>query len=274
MAAELQCEIVEIAPPLARELLIGNTRNRNLRDDYVKKLAGAMKRGEWTLNGEPVQISEEGELLNGQHRLSAVVESGETVQMLVVRGLPVSSQLTMDTGTRRNLSDVLALHGESDTANLGAMLGMLYRYRKGLRLDNASRTAPTPQEALELLRQEPGIREGLAVGRKVFRATRMRVSVTGILFYIFEEVDPGEGEKFFDALCKAEDEPPESPIVALKKILDRARRERTYRLSTYTLNAITIKAFNAWREGREMRLIAFRPGGASPEPFPDINPPL
>ena len=40
------------------------------------------------VNGEPIQIAEDGTLLNGQHRLNAVIESGATVPMLVVRGLP------------------------------------------------------------------------------------------------------------------------------------------------------------------------------------------
>ncbi len=274
MAPELNCEVAELSPTSAREILAGNNHNRTIREDYVRKLARAMKRGEWIVNGEPIQIAEDGTLLNGQHRLSAVVESGKTVPMLVIRGLPVSAQKTMDMGTRRNLSDVLALHGESDTTNLGAMLGMLYRYRNGLRLDNSSRTAPTPPEALELLRREPKIREGLSMGRKVFRATRMRVSVTAVLLYIFEEVDPGEGKRFFEAVCSSENESAGSPIAALRSILDRARSERTYRVPTYVLNAMTIKAFNAWREGRSVNVLSFRPGGATPEPFPKINPPL
>jgi len=274
MAPELDCEVVDVDPDLARSILEGNKRNRLLRENYVKKLAGAMKRGEWAVNGEPVQIAENGTLLNGQHRLSAVVESGCTAPMLLVRGLSIKTQNTMDTGTRRNLSDVLALHNEHDTTNLGAALGLLYRYRNGDRLDNSSRTAPTAAEALEVLRREPGIREALSAARKMFRTTRLRVSVAAVLLYLFEEVDPGEGKQFFDALCNAEEEPKGSPVAALQSILARTRSERTYRLSTYMLNAMTIKAFNAWREGRKLALLSYRPGCPNPEPFPRIQPPL
>jgi hypothetical protein len=269
----LDSEIVEMTPTVAREIIASNSRNRSLRKDYVRMLAGAMKRGEWAVNGEPIQIAEDGTLLNGQHRLEAVIESGVTVPLLVVRGLPTSAQRTMDSGTRRNLSDVLALHGESDTTNLAAMLTLLHRYRIGARLDNSSRTAPTATEALELLERESAIHDRLVIARKVHRATRMRVSVTAVLSYLFDEADPGEGERFFEELCRPIDElPSASALRALRSILDRNRSERTYRLSTYILSGMTIKAFNAWREGRDITLLSFRPGGGAQEPFPKIYP--
>jgi hypothetical protein len=268
--AKLDSEIVDLTPEAAAEILQNNTRNRSLRADYVLKLAAAMERGEWQVNGEPIQIAADGTLLNGQHRLNAIVESGITVSMLVVRGLPLEAQMTMDAGLRRNLSDVLALHGENDTANLAAMLGMLYRYRNGHRMDNSGRTAPTPTEALALLEEEPGIRDWLPLARKVLRETGLRVSATGLLAYLFEEVDPGEGERFFEALCIRTGKPAGSPIRALQSILERLHAERTYQLTSYVLFAMVIKAFNAWREGRDIYLLAFKPWGANPEPFPEI----
>ncbi|HYP55289.1 MAG TPA: hypothetical protein VEQ41_03155 [Solirubrobacterales bacterium] len=266
-AARLDTEIVEMTPRAAREILDRNARNRSLRSDYVRKLGAAMERGEWTVNGEPIQIAEDGTLLNGQHRLSAVVESGVSVPMLVVRGLPPAAQRTMDTGTRRNLSDVLALHGQIDTANLGAMLGLLHRYRIGERLDNTGRTAPTPKEALALLEREPKLTGYIPLGRKT-RAVGMRVSVAAVLAYLFDEADPGEGTRFFEALCNFRAEPQDSPIRALKKTLERVRNERAYRISTYVLCGMTIKAFNSWRAGRPITVLFFRAGAG--ESFPKI----
>jgi hypothetical protein len=269
--AELDCEIAEITPEVAKEILEKNTRNRTIRQDYVLMLAGAMKRGEWQVNGEPIQIGEDGTLLNGQHRLSAVVESGVPVSMVMVRGLPVKAQMNMDTGTRRHLSDVLTFHGETETTNLGAMLGMLYRYRKGYRFDNSHRTAPTATEALALLEEEPGIKDGIPLGRRVFKKTKLRVSITALFVYLFDEVDPPEGTRFFEALCNVDAEPPGSAIRAFHSILVRSRSERTYRISTYVLSAMVIKTFNAWREGRDIALMTFRPGGDKPEPYPEIR---
>ncbi len=265
------CQFVELTPERAREILQANTRNRPLRSVYVEKLAQAMRRGEWTVNGEPIQIAGDGTLLNGQHRLCAVVQSGVTIPVLLVTGLSVEALRNMDTGTRRNLSDVLALRGEIDTTNLAAALGLLYRNRNGARMDGAGRTAPTMHEALKLLEAEPEIRGAVKTARRLYRQNHMRLSVMAVLLYLFNEADPGAGTSFFEALCFP-DQTPESPIRALQSILERSRSDRTYRLPPYSLCAMTIKAFNAWSNGTSIAVLSFRPGGDSPEPFPEIRP--
>lgn len=262
-------EIVDITPEAATELLRHNSRNRSLRPDYVRQLAGAMERDEWMVNGEPIQVAIDGTLLNGQHRLNAVVESRQTVPMLVVRGLPPEAQKTMDVGARRTLSDVLSLHGEQYTTSLGAVLTLLYRYRARTRLDNG-RVTPTVPQALALLREEPGVKESVVQAKRIWRITKMRVSVSALLLYLFEEADPGQGEAFFQALCNPLGEGDASATLKLRAHLDRVSTERNYKFSTPTLSAMTIKAFNAWREGRPIEYLTYRPGGKNPEAFPEI----
>jgi hypothetical protein len=262
-----------MTPPRAQEILQANVRNRKLRRPYVKRLAEAMTRGEWTMNGEPIQVALDGTLLNGQHRLSAVVESGVTIPTLLVTGLSVDALRTVDSGSRRNLSDVLALRGEVDTTNLGAALGLLHRYRSGARMDQSGHTSPTVQEALGLLELEPELREALKIARRMHRRNRMRLSVMAVLMHLFNEVDLGSGTRFFEALC-VERAAAGSPVRALQSILARERADRTYRLPAYSLCAMTIKAFNAWKEGTHMTILSFKPGGQSPEPFPKIRPPI
>lgn len=98
----------------------------------------------------------------------------------------------------------------------------------------------------------------------------MRTSVTAVLIYLFNEVDPGKGDQFFEALCDPENQSSGSPIKALRSVLERAEQERTYRLSSYVLFAMVIKAFNAWHEGRDIFVLAFKPWAANPEAFPSI----
>jgi hypothetical protein len=242
-----------------------------MRRTYVRKLAEAMQRGEWRANGEPVHIAEDGTLLNGQHRLSAVVLSRQTIPLLLVRGLPREAQRTIDTGARRTLSDVLRMREVPEPTNLAAALGLLYRYRNGHRFDGAGHTAPTTIEALELLAAEPELANTISIGRLVNKATRMRISVVTVLAYLFDEVsDENEGSYFFTLLAEAESQPYGSAIRALDSILSTARK-RTYKLTTYTLAAMTIKAFDAWREGREVYVLTFKAGGKTPEPFPEIR---
>jgi hypothetical protein len=92
----------EITPAKAKEWLKQNDAcNRNLRDAVVRRYAMDMSAGKWLYTGEAIKFSVGGTLLDGQHRLSAIVRSGATVTMLVVYGLPMESVLAMDSGSRR-----------------------------------------------------------------------------------------------------------------------------------------------------------------------------
>lgn len=74
-SSAVETEISEISPDLARDLLAKNPHNRNLRVRRVEQLAGAMTRGEWVFNGDAIRIADSGMLLDGQHRLAAIVRS-------------------------------------------------------------------------------------------------------------------------------------------------------------------------------------------------------
>jgi hypothetical protein len=267
MSTKLSCEIVAVTPAHAQELLHSNRHNRSLRRPYVRQLAKAMTRGEWALNGEPIQVASDGTLLNGQHRLNAVVESGETVSMLMVHNVASDTQRTMDSGARRNLSDVLKLHGMSHTTNLAAALALLHRHRTGARMESSSYSAPTAKQALDLLEREPKIRDDVQLAGRVYRDAHLRISIAIVLSYLFNEADSGAGTRFFEALCAAHAQPPGDPLGELRAILARVHNEQTYVLTTYTLCALTIKTFNAWQAGEQMRDLRFRPG----EKFPVIH---
>lgn len=264
------CELVELTPEMAAQMLKTNVRNRPLVPAHVKRLADAMRAGEWELNGEPIQIADDGTLLNGQHRLMAVLDANVTIPALVVSGLGSDAFRTLDAGQRRRLSDVLALRGEVDTTNLSATLGLLHRYRKGVRMDVAGATAPSAQQALDLLEREPEVRDALRRSGRLRSHNQMRLSVMAVLMHLFDEANPGEGTRFFEELCRVHTDP-KSPLRALRSILERGQRDRTYRPPVYSLCAMTIKAFNAWIDGTPMTILLFRPSGETPEPFPKIR---
>jgi hypothetical protein len=68
-----------ITPDMAADLLAVNVSNRNVRQRRVDQYARDMQVGRWQPTGEPITISDTGKLLNGQHRLMAVVQAGVTV---------------------------------------------------------------------------------------------------------------------------------------------------------------------------------------------------
>jgi hypothetical protein len=273
IAATVAVELV--TPERAQELLRTNTRNRRLRQGYVDRLADAIRRGEWELNGEPIQIAVGGTLLNGQHRLMAIVEADVAAELIVVRNLSPDAQDTIDTGSARRLSDVLARRQESNVTTLAPALSQLHRRRTKVRMDSRGQTAPTPQQALELLDREPRIRDSVEKGLQIKRTTGMSATVAAVMYHLFWEVDRDDADEFFRLLGASERERRKlranSPIRRLNGTLKRIQTDPTYRPSAYELFAMIIKAFNAWRHGWPMEQLSFRAGGKSPEPFPEIE---
>ena len=86
------CEVVTVTPEMAERWLSNNPLNRQIRAEHVEELAERIRRGEWKPN-PPVEVFDTGRLWNGQHRLSAIVRTGCTVQMkvLVWKKVPVES---------------------------------------------------------------------------------------------------------------------------------------------------------------------------------------
>ena len=106
--------IETITPEKAAIYLESNfSNNRNISWVKVKAYVAAMKRNEWELINDASCFDEKGKLINGQHRLAAVRESGVAVEFLVTRGLSRSSASKMDIGRKRTAAERLKIDGFS-----------------------------------------------------------------------------------------------------------------------------------------------------------------
>lgn len=123
---ELRTSVENITPDQAKEYLKCNNINRPVVQTAVDKYANLMERGEWKLNGEALCFTE-GALVNGQHRLLAIIKSGKTIPMLVVRGCEDGSFLTYDQGRSRTAADIFAL---SDIPNASQMSSCIQKFVK------------------------------------------------------------------------------------------------------------------------------------------------
>lgn len=107
-------QTVLVTPELAQEYLDRNTHNRKLRKTRTEKLARDMRAGNWRETHQGIAFDESGTLLDGQHRLAAVAESGCSLRMLVTWGVQRESQVNMDDHAPRSFADALSLAGVGD----------------------------------------------------------------------------------------------------------------------------------------------------------------
>lgn len=118
---ELTMEVEDIGPAKAKEYMklnIHNPRHSNMSRSVIKKYADLMKAGLWELNGEAIEFDEDGFLKNGQHRLAAIIMSGVTVRIAVIRG--ISNDVTIyDGGFIRTVAQNVGCNPAiTSTANL------------------------------------------------------------------------------------------------------------------------------------------------------------
>ena len=157
---EVFSEVVTVSPGLAAELLRRNDGNRSVRQTKAEQYAIDMREGRWAFNGEPIIISVDGKLNDGQHRLQAVIDANICVVFLLVFGLSRESRETVDQGAARGASDYLGMGGlpNATTAAGIARLVLAYEQAEGQSAEsklitNASvvervRAGPLPGAAL------------------------------------------------------------------------------------------------------------------------------
>jgi hypothetical protein len=126
--------IMEITPDIARQLLNTSPGNRKIRGWHVYALADAMTRGEWRVTSQGIGIDTNGNLRDAHHRLMAVIKSNVTIRSLVVMGLPVNAYEVIDTGIKRNLSDLLQ-ENKRVTDILNAAASIVYDNRRIVPVD-------------------------------------------------------------------------------------------------------------------------------------------
>jgi hypothetical protein len=119
----LYMSVETITPNLASEYLKVNTCNRPMRQSRVDQLAREMQAGQWGLTHQGVAFNCDGTLLDGQHRLAAIVQANVPVRMVVTRGVRQEMQLFMDDHAKRTANDSLSLYrGEQITKQDVAVL--------------------------------------------------------------------------------------------------------------------------------------------------------
>ena len=145
-------ELTTITPETAPEMLAHRDEHqRNVRFYKVQIMAGLMKQGPtvWMLNGDSIKFDKNGSLIDGQHRLEAVVLSGATIQSYVVRGLEPKSFSTLDAGIPRKLHDTFCTSGLDRASERASLVTWLWRFERGPLGVNRREGAP-PIVALEI----------------------------------------------------------------------------------------------------------------------------
>lgn len=274
----LTLDIEDVTPERAAAWLELNAElNRSPRVAKIQQYAHDMRTGNWEVNGETVKFDRDGNLVDGQHRLAAVVESGVTVRMAVARGLAPESLKTIDTGISRRFADVLKIHGHGKDGNIvGTTVRRVWLWDNGARANatggNRGSQNPTNADLLKLYESDvAGFRMAGKRGRDVYEAARLLSTGTaGTAFYLLARVNYDDTNRFFDRFITGANLGTDHPILTLRQRLLRARTDPAGRLTEPERLALIIRAWNGYRTETPMsKLMLTHSGPLTNQNFPE-----
>jgi len=245
--SNLSIEVVTITPKLAREWLKKNIMNRGIQQKVVNQYVQDMMIGDWLLTGDSIKFSNSDELLDGQHRLLAIVQSNTSQKILVIKGLDKDIFYVLDKGKRRSFHDVLTINQYKNASLTAATTRLCYIYNvtkfKGFK------TNPKLVHNFDILTHflkknkeiEESIRFIISLGRNYI----IPDSVSAAMHWILTKIDPEKADTFIVKLAAGANLELNDPIHIIRKKVFDIKRIGAHVRKQELLNLI-VQAWNAF----------------------------
>ena len=256
----MEFKTMEMTPTKAMGMLEKNSNNRSSRQALVEQYASDMRNGLWNAeNGETIKVDSDGGLLDGQHRLMAVVESGVTVKMVVVTGLSPSGRETIDTGLSRTAGDILYLAGHTSDSTILATAAKYLCVLEERGIANITIYRPSKRSILaKFLDNSEGLNKSLSMIKTLEAKKVMGLGMATFFHYVFSQIDEHKADLFFHGLGIGTGLISTSPIYRLREKFLLSRVQKKLRLTNVDQVAFTIKAWNAYLFNRPVSVLRWK----------------
>jgi hypothetical protein len=227
-------------------------------------------RPKWKFNGDTLKISPDRDILDGQHRLWAVIEAKRPVETLLAFGVSKDAFDTIDTLRKfRTLGDTIALEGQVvHRAIIGAALSWLIRYERGV-----LETYREPVNRVE----NSDIKEAFRANPNIVKAIE-RTAVAA-------PAGQPRVDRVLSTMSWSRLRTRSSVRLMVETLLDPSRTKLThpfYLLRAYLASdltkkeavktiALAIKAANAAYRSAELKTLEWSPQGRTPDRFPILD---
>lgn len=250
-----------ITPAMATKYLEMNTHNRPVRQSYVEFLAKEIKNDRWLQNGATIVLNDD-VLVDGQHRLWAVITANRPIITLVTRGVDKNCYPTIDTGIGRTAGDVLSIGGEQHTNPLAtaARFIMHYQSKHFIHRDKISNGS-----IFEFVQNNSGLKDSLSFILSLSNQAKILPCSSGAaLHYLMGKKDKDLADGLFTFLYAGVASDSCDTFIALREKLIGCSKA-TARTRANILAIYIIKAWNARRKGTHMRVFKFFDGEEVPK---------
>ena len=272
----ISIEVKVITPELAKDILDNhNNLNRNRNKDHVKALLNNMKQGTWRFNGDTIRFDRGGELIDGQHRLAALVEFGKPLPMIVVKGFDNETIKTIDQEIKpRNLTDLFKIDGVKDATNVAATINRFFAMGETNSFISSNRSnlshgansasgRVTRKNTIDAKYNEyfanPDLWDDIVLyARRCYKNTRLlRTSdIGGMYAFLYLRMHHSDEEirGFFDRLCFTQ-----TDIDVINRLRDLLIRDLVSKapMTSFVKSQYLVKTWNYYIKGKDVKVLSY-----------------
>ena len=244
-----QVSMCTYTPDKAQTILdTRNPANRLISGVHMSKIADDMRNGRFdSHNGEAIRFDTNGNLIDGQHRLAAIVDSGVAIELLTMKGLAPESRHTIDQGRRRSVSDRLRMEDIIDKYRAKHVSAVRFL----LGMHDGVLTAPKVSDARIFDWISANVEKIARLNENMTDISRGRFSQAGFLTaaYTLDDIDPEMMLGFFRELTTNSGD----PYTATRALYTRVSEDRRRNLKSAESYYLTIRAWNDWLDNKNVR---------------------
>lgn len=254
-------QIIKLNSKEAQRLLETNNDNRQYNERHVGFLANQMQTGKWKFTADPIRVSKSGKLLDGQHRLMALIKADKEFDFLVIKDLEDNIFDVLDTGKIRSAGDVLSINKVTKANKAASIVKFVIAFQKGAYSvagggDGSKRAYIANSDILKFARKHSDnltevIDEAISL-TKHFKL--MSFQLLGGCYYLFSALHSEDAHTFFQKLVNGTDLKENCPIRHLRERFIKNQASKS-KLSAREKLALTIHAWNAFRTKKDIKVL-------------------
>ena len=263
----MKTEVREITPTVANEMLKRNINNRKPSESHIGFLSKEMSAGNWKFDGQPLRFSDNGGLLDGQHRLHAVIKSKTTQKFLVLTGINSDAFHVMDTGKIRTGGDVFGINGVQSSTVCAAAVKIIMSHKRGQNAGFGDAKISN-SDLWAFFKENSSVEDLVRTSHSLYLEFNRVLPLTTIVAFRFlmSEKNVLDSDNFWRSVCSGlalEKESPER-VLRQKLIADKVSKST---LPFREKKAIIFKAWNAYRAKKSVKVLRWN---KETEKFPVI----
>lgn len=248
-----------ITPAVAKELIQGNSHNRQIRESVLLRYIYDMINGRWKQDtGETIKIAKTGRILDGQHRLHAVVKSNVPCYFYIATGLDEDVFDVIDTGKSRNAADVFTIAEIKNSHQLSAIIAYFNLLKDNKRRGRQVNRRPTNAELLLQYYEEPLFWQNITNRTSVFYTAFAKIlpgSVIGGFLAYLHKLNPDKADNFMEQLCTGLNVTNQSISLLRNKLMQDKMSPR--KMPPTLKTALIIKTWNYFIKGVEVKILKY-----------------